>query len=94
MMSKSALNPLFAPLLLAVMTVIVTAQGPVAFESVAMATAGSDVQTLTIKKPSGTAEDDLLIAMVNAEADETLSPPAGWTVLQHLNSCSPAPSSW
>ncbi|MBN1873625.1 MAG: VWA domain-containing protein, partial [Anaerolineae bacterium] len=66
-------------MLLVSSTEIVSAQDPPAFESLATATAGSDTTSLTINKPSGTTEGDLLIAILSTDGNETLSPPSGWT---------------
>ena len=56
----------------------------ITFQSVATASASSGVQSLVIAKPSGTAQDDLLIAVLSTdtgESGENFSPPAGWTVI-------------
>ncbi|MFB0515655.1 MAG: Calx-beta domain-containing protein [Candidatus Neomarinimicrobiota bacterium] len=70
-----------------VMTTVVFAQSRVAFESIATAYTGADVQVLAINKPIGTAENDLLIGVIATDASETIFPPSpDWTqIQQHRN---------
>ncbi len=59
---------------------LVYAQSTITFETVATATDNTgNATSLAISKPTGTAEDDLLIAVVSVDGSETFTPPAGWT---------------
>ncbi len=57
--------------------------GQVVFEDFEEAKQSSNVSSITINTPTGTAENDLLIAAVVTDARETLSPPGGegWTLI-------------
>ncbi|MFC1619120.1 Calx-beta domain-containing protein [Candidatus Neomarinimicrobiota bacterium] len=65
---------------------MVYAQGSVQFESIATATLNADAMSVTINKPSGTVENDLLIAVLSVDANEDLSPPVGWTEIHQQKS--------
>ncbi len=56
------------------------ASADVAFEQVETVTTGA-FTTLDIPKPSGTVEDELLIAIVSSEKGDPIDSPSGWTVI-------------
>ncbi len=56
----------------------VYAQSTISFETVATLTVGG-ANNITISKPTGTAQNDLLIAVVSTDGSPTISPPGGWT---------------
>ena len=60
----------------------------VAFESFSSRTANVS-NTFTLSKPTGTAEDDLLIAIINWSESIDITPPAGWTEINHTTTGSP-----
>ncbi|MFZ2603151.1 MAG: hypothetical protein WAX79_04020, partial [Candidatus Omnitrophota bacterium] len=41
--------------------------------------------TLTISKPTGTAENDIMIAVINQKANQVVSAPADWTLIGTIN---------
>jgi hypothetical protein len=47
----------------------------------AVSTAGTNVSSLTINKPTGTVDDDYMIAVISTNSS-TVTPPAGWTLLE------------
>ena len=58
----------------------------VTYQSQASAAPTSGI-TITVNKPSGTVEGDVLVAMISVKAgvDLTINPPAGWTAVGQAN---------
>ncbi|MEE9270084.1 MAG: hypothetical protein V3V49_07470, partial [Candidatus Krumholzibacteria bacterium] len=56
------------------------ASAQVTFEQVETATTAA-FTNLDITKPSGTVEDELLIAIIQSEKNSAINSPAGWTVI-------------
>jgi hypothetical protein len=65
---------------------VVHAQGSVQYESVATTTSGTDGLNITIDRPAGTADRDLLIAIISTDANAVISPPVGWTEIHQQKS--------
>lgn len=59
------------------------AEAAPAFQTVA--TANATTATLTITKPAGVVQNDLLIATLAARGNTTITAPAGWTQVQRQN---------
>ncbi len=47
---------------------------------------GGGTDSITLGKPAGTVEGDLLIAVITIDNNETINPPAGWTLIRSGNS--------
>ncbi len=56
-----------------------------AFRSKASTSNGTAGTTLTITKPAGTAAGDILVALVGVANNNTVTPPAGWTLLSTVD---------
>jgi hypothetical protein len=65
---------------------VVYAQGSIQYESVATAILGTDDLSITIDRPAGTADRDLLIALITTDANAVISPPVGWTEIHQQKS--------
>ena len=55
------------------------------FETNSTATQPSDVTTITISKPTGTVENDLMIATISTDGSETIDVPSGWILVNQNN---------
>jgi hypothetical protein len=57
----------------------------VAFRAAATATATSSPSSVTITKPTGTVDNDVMLAALSCDGG-SITPPAGWTLVQSLPS--------
>ena len=57
----------------------------VVLSGTATADNGAGAASLTIPRPAGVVEGDLLVAQVTVRANVTITAPAGWSVLQNTN---------
>jgi hypothetical protein len=63
--------------------------GGICLRAAASASAPSGTLTLTINKPAGTVENDLMIASIAVRPDiATITPPAGWTLVRRIDNAS------
>ncbi|MFZ1575342.1 MAG: hypothetical protein WAT36_08940, partial [Chromatiaceae bacterium] len=76
---------LYAMLLLVLVCAIPwpAAQAAPAFQSVA--TANGTTASLTINNPTGTVQNDLLLATISVRGNTTITPPTGWQQIQSTN---------
>ena len=64
------------------------AEGQITFR--AAESASDTTGNLTITKPTGTVEDDVMIASIGVRPDTTvISPPAGWTLVRRVDNANP-----
>jgi len=67
---------------------------PISFRAAAQAGAASGVLTLTINKPAGTVQNDVMIASIGVRPNTaTVTPPAGWTLVRRIDNSAGAPNS-
>jgi hypothetical protein len=64
----------------------VQAAGPPTYQSLATATRGSNGTSLTINKPTGTTQGDLLIAILSKDGTGAINTPSGWTLINEGSS--------
>ncbi|MER7234022.1 hypothetical protein ABT348_24105 [Streptomyces olivaceus] len=59
----------------------------VAYRSTATATntPGTNALSVTVSRPAGTVDGDLLVAVTHGWTGDTFTPPAGWTLLQQID---------
>ncbi|HFS85405.1 MAG TPA: hypothetical protein ENK72_02175, partial [Epsilonproteobacteria bacterium] len=82
----SKIMKLFLSLIVLSMFTVELLATPV-YEESTTAVSGSNVQTLTLDVPGGTAENDLLIAAISTDGSETFNTTTGWTLFgQQKNS--------
>jgi hypothetical protein len=63
--------------------------GGICLRAAASASAPSGTLTLTINKPAGAVENDLMIASIAVRPDiATITPPAGWTLVRRIDNAS------
>ena len=61
---------------------------------VAASSAGAASGTLTINKPTGTVQDDVMIASIGVRPNTaTITPPSGWTLVRRINNTNATASS-
>lgn len=58
----------------------------VAFESVQASGAGATGVNLTINKPSGVVENDILLGVIHLESDAAVTPPSDWALIVNVDS--------
>jgi hypothetical protein len=56
------------------------------YQEQATAVLGSNGRSLTINKPTGTVQGDLLLAAISVDGTPNISPPTGWTTIREGNS--------
>jgi len=56
------------------------------YQEQATAVLASDGRSLTINKPTGTVQGDLLLAAISVDGTPNVSPPTGWTTIREGNS--------
>lgn len=61
------------------------AQAAITYVASSAHVANGTTATLTISKPTGTAENDIMIAVINQKANQVVSAPAGWTLIGTIN---------
>ncbi len=72
----------FSPLIVLLFTLSNQAMAAPAFETYSSQVAGSDTTSLTISVPGGTQENDLLLAAISTDGQETVTAPSGWILVR------------
>lgn len=68
---------------------LISTVGTIAFRS-ADKNWGSSVSSLTINKPAGTVQNDVMIAAIGVHPNtEIVTPPAGWTLVRRMDNANP-----
>lgn len=66
-----------------------------AFRSVASTASTGVDETITVTKPSGTVDNDILLAQVYTEPNgQTITPPAGWTAIATIDNTGGLRTGW
>jgi hypothetical protein len=69
--------------------VLCSGGGAIAFRSASSGSAGSGVLTLSIGKPAGTVQGDVMVASIAVRPETaTITPPSGWTLVRRLDNAS------
>lgn len=56
----------------------------ITYEAISTQAEGSNIDSTIITKPTGTAEDDCLIAIIGMDGIRAITPPAGWTKITEI----------
>jgi len=93
--AKAVRNISFFLILSAALTFLPSeVKADIAFVAASSAGAASGVLTLTINKPTGTVQDDVMIASIGVRPNTaTITPPSGWTLVRRINNTNSTASS-
>lgn len=67
----------------------ISSSTPISFRA-AESTNATSTASFVVSKPTGTVDGDAMLAIVNANNDATITPPAGWTLIRSVNAATSA----